>query len=116
MKRIALIAAGLLAAQSASAGVYVETVDHNLTTNTSELETEDVRAERRRPLRRCRRAASTLIKGDTMYMIDDADKSYIVFDKATMEQLAEKLNAEDGQDQGTAGASCRPSSARRWSR
>ena len=34
MKRIAMIAAGLLAAQSASAGVYVETVDHNRTTNT----------------------------------------------------------------------------------
>ena len=27
-----------------------------------------------------------------MYMVDDTDKTYIVFDKATMEQLAKKLN------------------------
>ena len=32
---------------------------------------------------------ATLIKGDTMYIIDDKDKSYVVFDKATMEQLAQ---------------------------
>ena len=37
---------------------------------------------------------ATLIKGDTLYIIDDADKSYVVFDKATMQQLANKLNAE----------------------
>ena len=36
---------------------------------------------------------ATLIKNGTLYIIDDADKSYIVFDKATMEQLAKKINA-----------------------
>ena len=28
-----------------------------------------------------------------MYIIDDSDKSYIVFDKATMEQLAKRIKA-----------------------
>jgi len=34
-----------------------------------------------------------LIKNGTFYIIDDADKSYIMFDKATMEQLAKKIGA-----------------------
>ncbi len=37
---------------------------------------------------------ATLIKGDTLYIVDDADKSYIAFDKATMEQLAKKISAQ----------------------
>ena len=36
---------------------------------------------------------ATLIKNGTFYIIDDADKSYIMFDKATMEQLAKKISA-----------------------
>ena len=55
MKRIAMIAGGLLAAQTAFAGVYVELVDHNLTTGHHPAEAEDVRAERQRPFRRRRR-------------------------------------------------------------
>ena len=35
---------------------------------------------------------ATLIKNGTFYIIDDADKSYIMFDKATMEQLAKKIS------------------------
>ena len=35
---------------------------------------------------------ATLIKNGTLYIIDDTDKSYVVFDKATMEQLAKKIN------------------------
>ena len=42
---------------------------------------------------------ATLIKGGTLYIIDDTDKSYIVFDKATMEQLAKKINAAMEQDE-----------------
>jgi urocanate hydratase len=36
---------------------------------------------------------ATVIKDGTMYIIDDAEKSYVAFDKATMEQLAKKLGA-----------------------
>ena len=93
MKRIATIAAGLLAAQVASAGVYVETVDHNRTTNTTELKQKMyVQNGSGRMVDPAGRA--TLIKGDTLYIIDDSDKSYVAFDKVTMQQLAEKLNAE----------------------
>jgi hypothetical protein len=93
MKRIALIAAGLLAAQAAFAGVYVETVDQNLTTKATSLKQKMyVQGGAGRFLDEDGRGY--LIKGDTMYMIDDQDKSYIVFDKATMTQLATKLNSE----------------------
>lgn len=93
MKRIVLIASGLLAAQAAVAGVYVETVDQNLTTGSSGIKQKMyvqngvgrfIDADGR----------GSLIKGDTMYMIDDKEKSYVVFDKATMTQLATKLNSE----------------------
>ena len=93
MKRIAMIVAGLLAAQGASAGVYVETVDHDMTANTTKLKQKMyVQNGSGRIVDAAGRA--TLIKGDTLYIIDDADKSYILFDKATMQQLATKLNAE----------------------
>ncbi len=96
MKRIFLIVLGALGAQAASAGVYVELVDRNIASGKTELSqkmyVQDglgrfVDAEGR----------STLIKDGTMYIIDDADKSYIAFDKATMEQLAKKINAAMAQ-------------------
>jgi len=91
MKRIVMIAIGLLASQSAFAGVYVELIDHNLTTNTSKLKQKMyVQSGNGRFVDADGRI--TLIKGDTMYMVDDTDKTYIVFDKATMEQLAKQLN------------------------
>ena len=37
---------------------------------------------------------SSIIKGDTMYVIDESEKSYMVLDKATMEQLGKQLSAE----------------------
>src|SRR5690348_6958767 len=90
MKRIALIASGLLAAQAASAGVYVEMFDHNIATGSSELKqkmyVQDGSGRFVDP-----DGKTSLIKNDTMYIIDDAEKSYIVLDKATMQQVAQKL-------------------------
>ncbi len=91
MKYLSMLFAGLLGAQCAVAGVYVEMVDRDVRTGNSELSQKMyvqggvgrfVDAEGR----------ATLIKADTLYIIDDADKSYIVFDKATMEALARQLN------------------------
>jgi hypothetical protein len=91
MKHIAMLVIGLMAAP-AFAGVYVETVDNNLSTGTSRLKQKMyvqngagrfVDAEGR----------VTLIKGGGMYIIDDANKTYVAMDKATMEQLAKQLNA-----------------------
>jgi hypothetical protein len=92
MKRIYLLALGALAAQAASAGVYVEMVDHDIkadkTTLSQKIYVQDgngrfVDAEGR----------ATLIKGGSFYIIDDADKSYVAVDKATLEQLAKKISA-----------------------
>jgi urocanate hydratase len=92
MKRTLIVVLGALGAQAASAGVYVELVDRDIASGKTELSQKMyvqnglgrfVDAEGR----------STLIKDGTMYIIDDKDKSYIAFDKATMEQLAKKLNA-----------------------
>ena len=93
MKRFVLIASGLLAAQGAFAGVYVETVDQNLTTGTSGIK-QKMYVQNGVGRFIDNDGRGSLIKGDTMYMIDDKDKSYVVFDKATMQQLATKLNAE----------------------
>ena len=96
MKRTFLVVLGALAAQAASAGVYVELVDHDIASGKSRLSqkmyVQDglgrfVDAEGR----------STLIKDGTLYIIDDADKSYVAFDKATMEQLAKKINGAMAQ-------------------
>jgi len=91
MKRTLIVVLGALGAQAAGAGVYVELVDRDLTSGKTELSqkiyVQDglgrfVDAEGR----------STLIKDGTLYVIDDADKSYVSFDKATMEQLAKKIS------------------------
>jgi hypothetical protein len=92
MKRTHLIALAALVSQSAHAGVYVETVDHDLksgkTTLSQKMYVQDgngrfVDAEGR----------ATLIKNGTFHIVDDADKSYVAVDQATMEQLAKKISA-----------------------
>ena len=93
MKRIAMIASGLLATQAASAGVYAETVNHNITTGTTNLK-QKIYVQGGSGRFADAEGRASLIKGDTLYMIDDKDKSYIVFDKATMEQVAKKLSAQ----------------------
>ena len=93
MKTIAMTAACLLAVQGASAGVYVEQVDHNRTTKTTEMKTKMyVQNGMGRVVDPEGRA--TLIKGDTLYIVDDREKSYVVFDKATMHHQAAHMNAE----------------------
>ena len=92
MKRIALLIGGLVAAQVASAGVYIEMVTHNLTTNSTEPQEKlYVQAGSGRIVDPEGRVS--LIKGDSMYIIDDSDKSYIALDKATMEKLATQMSA-----------------------
>ena len=92
MKRIALYLLGTCAAGAASAGVYVEMVEQDLVTNQSSLAQKMyVQGGLGRFVDEEGRA--TLIKNDTLYIVDDADKSYVIFDKAAMELLAKKLNA-----------------------
>src|SRR5687768_10467415 len=89
MKRTYLIAMGLLA-QAASAGVYVEMVDHDIKTDRTELAQKMyVQNGLGRFIDGDGRA--TLIKDGTLFIIDDADKSYVAVDKATLDQLAKKV-------------------------
>jgi hypothetical protein len=83
---------GCFIAGTAPAGVYVELVNHVIPGNTTELAQKMyVQGGNGRFVDQDGRAS--IIKGDTMVIVDDADKSYIVFDKATMEQLAKQISA-----------------------
>jgi hypothetical protein len=96
MKRNFLVVLGALGAQAASAGVYVEMVDRDLASGNTEL---SQKMYVQNGLGRFVDAGgrATLIKNGTLYIIDDADQSYIAFDKATMEKLAKKINAAMAQ-------------------
>jgi len=96
MKRIFMVVLGALGAQAASAGVYVEVVDRDIASGKTEL---SQKMYVQNGLGRFVDAGgrATLIKDGTLYVIDDADKSYVAFDKATMEQLAAKIKAAMAQ-------------------
>jgi uncharacterized protein DUF4412 len=96
MKRTIAVVLGALVAQAANAGVYVELVDRDIASGKTEL---SQKMYVQNGLGRFVDAGgrATLIKDGTMYIIDDSDKSYIAFDKATMEQLAKKINGAMAQ-------------------
>ena len=91
MKLKLWMACGALAAQAASAGVYVEMVDHDIKANTSTL-AQKIYVQNGNGRFVDAEGRATLIKNGTFYIIDDKDKSYVMFDKATMEQLAKKIS------------------------
>jgi hypothetical protein len=106
MKGILVLALASCAAKVATAGVYVEMVDHDRTANTTELVQKmyvqgssgkfvDVPGKSDAPLapgEAAPRETATVIKNGILYAIDDVEKSYVVLDKATMDMLAKKLN------------------------
>ena len=99
MKRIATLFtgfAGCFVAAGASAGVYVELVNHDIPGNTTEL-AQKMYVEGGNGRFVDEEGRATIIKGNTMYIVDDSDQTYIVFDKATMEQLAKQISAAMGR-------------------
>jgi hypothetical protein len=84
-------AIGALAAQAASAGVYVEMVDHDIKAGKTEL-TQKIYVQSGNGRFVDAEGRATLIRNGTFYIIDDSDKSFIMFDKPTMEQLAKKIS------------------------
>ena len=96
MKRITTVLtgcmAGCLAAGAASAGVYVELVNHDIPGNTTEL-AQKMYVEGGNGRFVDEEGRATIIKGNTMFIVDDTDQSYIAFDKATMEQLSKQISA-----------------------
>ncbi|MEO8018081.1 MAG: hypothetical protein ABI769_09725 [Pseudomonadota bacterium] len=92
MKRTYLVAIGALCAQAATAGVYVEMVDHDIKANKSTL-AQKMYVQDGNGRFVDADGNATLIKNGTFYIVDDKEKSYVAVDKATMEQLAKKISA-----------------------
>src|SRR5688572_29132911 len=91
MKLTYWFAIGALAAQAANAGIYVELVDHEIKADKTTL-AQKIYVQDGNGRFEDAQGNTTLIKNGTFYIIDDTDKSYIMFDKATMEQLARKIS------------------------
>jgi hypothetical protein len=94
MKRIATFFtgfAGCIAASAASAGVYVELVNHDIPGNTTAL-SQKMYVDGGNGRFVDEEGRATIIKGNTMYIVDDSDQTYIAFDKATMEKLAKQIS------------------------
>lgn len=91
MKRTLIVVLGALGAQAAFAGVYVEMVDRE---NGTEEIAQKIYVQNGLGRFVDAEGRATLIKNNTMYIIDDQDKSYVAFDKATMEQLAKKISVQ----------------------
>jgi len=96
MKLIYGSVAALFVAQTAGAGVYVEMVDHNIATNTTKP-SQKMYLEGGSGRIVDDSGHVSIIKGNTMYIVDEAEKTYVVFDKATMDKLAKKMNDELAQ-------------------
>lgn len=90
MKRSLIVLLGALGAQAASAGVYIELVDHVISSDKTEL-SQKMYVQDGRGRFVDVEGRVTLIKDGTLYAIDDVDKSYVVVDKATLELLAKKI-------------------------
>ena len=91
MKRTLIVVLGALGAQAAFAGVYVEMV--NREAGSEEL-AQKIYVQNGLGRFVDADGRATLIKNNTMYIIDDKDKSYVAFDKATMEKLAKKISVQ----------------------
>src|SRR5688572_17061084 len=91
MKRTLIVVLGALGAQAAFAGVYVEMVNRD---GGQEELAQKIYVQNGLGRFVDADGRATLIKNNTMYIIDDKDKSYVAFDKATMEQLAKKISVQ----------------------
>lgn len=92
MKRIASLLIASCIASAAGAGVYVEMVTRDLKTNTTEPD-QKIYVQNGAGRFVDPEGRASIIKGDTLYVVDENDKSYMVLDKATMEQLGKQLGA-----------------------
>lgn len=97
MKRIVLALAGCFALQTAGAGVYVELVEHDLVTQKTELlQKMYVQGNSGRFVDL--EGRTSIIKNGTMFILDDSDRTFIEFDKPTMELLAKKIQEARDRD------------------
>lgn len=93
MKRIAMVLLGSLGVQAASAGIYVELVDREISSGATQL-SQKMYVQGGNGRFVDADGLVSIIKGNTMYFLDDNDQTYIVFDQATMTQLAKQLSSQ----------------------
>jgi hypothetical protein len=93
MKRIVTFLIGCFLAQTAAAGVYVELVDRDIGTGTTEL-AQKMYVQGGNGRFVDANGLVSIIKGNTMYFVDDQERTFIAFDKATMAKLATQLSAQ----------------------
>jgi len=100
MRGLALLTLGAFTSNGAFAGVYVELVSHDLATNKSELAQKMyvqgnsgrfVEVPTPGDAADGARESAMVIKDGTLYAIDDAEKNYVVLDKATLEKVGKKM-------------------------
>ena len=114
MKRTLIVVLGALGAQVASAGVYVELVDHDIKSGKTEL------AQKMYVQEGAGRFVDpegrvTLIKGGTLYIIDETDKSYVRWTRPRWSCWPRSLPRRWSRSKSSS-PSCRRISARRWNR
>jgi len=90
MKRIAMFAGGLLAAHVASAGIYIETVKHDIPSGATDAP-QKIYVQNGSGRFVDPEGHSSLIKDGTMYVLDDSERSYIKLDQAAMQTLSKKI-------------------------
>jgi hypothetical protein len=93
MKRIVWFLSGFFITQAASAGIYVELEDRDVGGGQAQL-AQKMYVQGGNGRFVDADGLVSIIKGDTMYFIDDSDRTYIVFDKETMAKLAKQLAAQ----------------------
>jgi hypothetical protein len=93
---IAAWALAALSAAGAQAGVYVETVERNLTTGTTRgAQKMYVQGSNGRFVDE--QGLVTIIKNGTLTVVDDRKKTFVNFDKATMDKLGKEVSAAMAQ-------------------
>jgi hypothetical protein len=97
MKFITLLALVSGMAAVAHAGVYVEMVDHEIGADkTTLVQKLYVQGDSGRfvdvPPDGDSHSTATIIKNGTLYAVDDTDKSYVMLDKATLEEFGKKIS------------------------
>lgn len=92
MKQIFLGFLIILLGNSAVAGVYIETMERDIKTQKSVDASQKMYVQGGLGRMESGDGHVSIIKGDTMYVLDTKRKTYMVFDKASADAMAKQMN------------------------
>ena len=98
MKQLIALASVLLVS-TASAGVRIETIDRDIQTKKSDSPAQTVLVQDGNVRVGTSQSGGMILKGSTIYVIDDKRKTYSILDKAMMQGYATQANAAMAQMQ-----------------